>query len=67
MADGVARAGIGWILARGGAPRVRARFLLARLREHGWNISRTAEAIGLARESLSRKMRALKIQVPRGE
>ncbi len=38
------------------------RFLLARLEEHGGNISRTAEAIGLARESLSRKLRALKIQ-----
>ncbi|HEY8120202.1 MAG TPA: sigma-54 dependent transcriptional regulator [Myxococcota bacterium] len=43
------------------------RFLLARLSEHGGNISRTAEAIGMARESLSRKMRALKIQAPRGE
>jgi two-component system nitrogen regulation response regulator NtrX len=41
------------------------RFLLARLHEHGGNISRTAEAIGLARESLSRKLRALKIQAPR--
>jgi two-component system nitrogen regulation response regulator NtrX len=40
------------------------RFLLARLDEHGGNISRTAEAIGIARESLSRKLRALKIQVP---
>ncbi len=43
------------------------RFLLARLHEHGGNISRTAEAIGMARESLSRKLRALKVQVPRGE
>jgi len=43
------------------------RFLLARLHEHGGNISRTAEAIGLARESLSRKLRALKIQAPRGD
>jgi two-component system nitrogen regulation response regulator NtrX len=43
------------------------RFLTARLQEHGGNISRTAEAIGLARESLSRKLRALRIQVPRGE
>ena len=43
------------------------RFLLARLHEHGGNISRTAEAIGMARESLSRKLRALKIQAPRGE
>ena len=41
-------------------------FLLARLREHGWNISRTAEAIGLARESLSRKIKSLAIEVERG-
>jgi two-component system nitrogen regulation response regulator NtrX len=40
------------------------RFLLARLDEHGGNISRTAEAIGIARESLSRKLRSLKIQAP---
>ncbi len=41
-------------------------WLLARLREHGWNISRTAEVVGLARESLSRKVRALGIEIPRG-
>jgi two-component system nitrogen regulation response regulator NtrX len=40
-------------------------FLLARLQENAWNISRTAEAIGLARESLSRKMRSFGIKVPR--
>jgi two-component system nitrogen regulation response regulator NtrX len=40
-------------------------FLRARLREHGWNISRTAEAIGLARESLSRKIRSYKIEMQR--
>jgi two-component system nitrogen regulation response regulator NtrX len=40
-------------------------YLLARLREHGWNISRTAEAIGLARESLSRKIRSHKIEIQR--
>ena len=39
-------------------------FLRERLREHGWNISRTAEAIGIARESLSRKMRQFGIRVP---
>jgi two-component system nitrogen regulation response regulator NtrX len=43
------------------------RFLVARLQEHGGNISRTAEAIGIARESLSRKLTALKIRTPRGE
>jgi two-component system nitrogen regulation response regulator NtrX len=42
------------------------RFLSARLQEHGGSITRTAEAIGMARESLSRKLRALKIQAPRG-
>jgi two-component system nitrogen regulation response regulator NtrX len=41
-------------------------FLIFRLQEHSWNISRTASAVGLARESLSRKLRALQIEVPRG-
>jgi two-component system nitrogen regulation response regulator NtrX len=41
-------------------------WLLGKLREHGWNVSRTAEAVGLARESLSRKIRALRIETPRG-
>jgi two-component system nitrogen regulation response regulator NtrX len=41
-------------------------YLISKLREHGWNISRTADAVGLARESLSRKIRALKIEVQRG-
>jgi two-component system nitrogen regulation response regulator NtrX len=40
-------------------------FLVGKLRENGWNISRTAEAIGLARESLSRKLRQFKIEVQR--
>jgi two-component system nitrogen regulation response regulator NtrX len=40
-------------------------FITERLRENGWNISRTAEAIGIARESLSRKLRAFGIRVPR--
>jgi two-component system nitrogen regulation response regulator NtrX len=41
-------------------------YLVARLREHGWNISRTAEAVGIARESLSRKVKALGIEIERG-
>jgi two-component system nitrogen regulation response regulator NtrX len=41
-------------------------YLLAKLREHGWNISRTAAAIGIARESLSRKIKLHKIGVERG-
>ena len=40
-------------------------YLMARLEEHGWNISRTAEAVGMARESLSRKIRQLGIEVQR--
>jgi two-component system nitrogen regulation response regulator NtrX len=41
-------------------------FLAARLREHGGNIARTAEAVGIARESLSRKLKRLKLEPPRG-
>jgi two-component system nitrogen regulation response regulator NtrX len=41
-------------------------YLLSRLVEHGWNISRTAEAIGIARESLSRKIKAYQIEINRG-
>ena len=38
-------------------------FLERRLGEFGGNVSRTAEAVGLARETLSRKLRSLGIQV----
>jgi two-component system nitrogen regulation response regulator NtrX len=41
------------------------RFLVSRLEEHGWNVSRTAEAIGIARESLSRKMKSFGIKAQR--
>jgi two-component system, NtrC family, nitrogen regulation response regulator NtrX len=41
-------------------------FLVARLAEHSWNISRTAEAIGIARESLSRKIKSYGIEVDKG-
>jgi two-component system nitrogen regulation response regulator NtrX len=40
-------------------------YLVAKLREHAWNISRTAEVIGIARESLSRKIKSHKIEVER--
>jgi two-component system nitrogen regulation response regulator NtrX len=40
-------------------------FLRARLAEHDWNISRTAEAIGIARESLSRKIKTHRLEVRR--
>jgi len=36
-------------------------FLLGKLRDNGGNISRTSEVVGLARETLSRKLRALGI------
>jgi two-component system nitrogen regulation response regulator NtrX len=38
-------------------------FLIDRLRVNAWNISRTAEVVGLARESLSRKLRSLDIDI----
>ncbi len=41
-------------------------WLLGKLAENRWNVSRTAEVVGLARESLSRKIRALKIEMQRG-
>ncbi len=38
-------------------------YLLEKLRANQWNISRTAEVVGLARESRSRKLRSLGITV----
>ncbi len=38
-------------------------YLLEKLRANGWNISRTAEIVGLARERLSRKLRRLGLDV----
>jgi two-component system nitrogen regulation response regulator NtrX len=43
--------------------RFEREYLLERLRDNDWNISRTADGVGLARESLSRKLRALGIEV----
>ena len=40
-------------------------YLTTKLKEHGWHISRTAASVGLARESLSRKIKALGIEVER--
>jgi DNA-binding NtrC family response regulator len=34
------------------------KFILSKLAEHGWNISRTAEALGIERTNLHKKMRA---------
>jgi len=42
-------------------------YLRSRLVEHGWNVPRTAEAIGIKRESLWRKIKQLGIEVQRGE
>jgi DNA-binding NtrC family response regulator len=36
--------------------------IVQRLRDHGWNVSRAAESLGLERTHLHRKMRLLKIQ-----
>ena len=38
-------------------------YLTQKLRDNGWNISRTSEVVGLARETLSRKLRSLGIDV----
>ena len=38
-------------------------WLLERLSSYGWNISRTADAVGLTREGLSRKLKSLKIDL----
>jgi two-component system nitrogen regulation response regulator NtrX len=40
-------------------------YLRARLAEHDWNISKTAQAIGIARESLSRKIKTHRLEVQR--
>jgi two-component system nitrogen regulation response regulator NtrX len=40
-------------------------YLLEKLRANEWNISRTAEVVGLAPESLSRKLRSLGVEVER--
>jgi two-component system nitrogen regulation response regulator NtrX len=40
-------------------------FLIEKLRASGWNISRAAERVGIKRESLSRKVKSLGIDVER--
>ena len=37
-------------------------YLQAQLEQHGWNVSRTAEAIGLERSNLHKKIKQLKIE-----
>jgi len=38
-------------------------FILRKLREHNWNISKTAEAIGLERTALYRKLKQLGVEI----
>ncbi|HDM08901.1 MAG: sigma-54-dependent Fis family transcriptional regulator [Deltaproteobacteria bacterium] len=40
-------------------------FLEAKLKEHNWNISQTAEAIGIERSNLHKKIRAYGLEEPR--
>jgi two-component system nitrogen regulation response regulator NtrX len=42
-------------------------YILRRLAEHGWNISRTAEAIGIERSNLHRKIKQYGIEVGRAD
>jgi two-component system nitrogen regulation response regulator NtrX len=39
-------------------------YILERLRENGWNITRTAEKLGIERSNLHRKLRAFDIEAP---
>jgi two-component system nitrogen regulation response regulator NtrX len=41
-------------------------FLLKKLTENGWNVSKTAELLGMERSNLHRKIKAYGIDVPRG-
>ncbi len=41
-------------------------FLIRKLEEAGWNISRAAEAVNMERSNLHRKIKALAIELPRG-
>ena len=60
--DGAGRVGSsGWQAAR---TEFEKTYLQARLKEHAWNISRTAAAIGMERTHLHRKLKAYKIKAP---
>ncbi len=50
---------------RGAVQRYERGYLLDQLRQRDWNISQTAKALGIARESLSRKIRSHKIKPER--
>jgi two-component system nitrogen regulation response regulator NtrX len=63
--SGARREGPGTTTLESARKEFEREFLVSRLEANGWNISRTAESIGIARESLSRKMRGFEIKVPR--
>lgn len=42
-------------------------FILEKLRENDWNISKTADAIGLERSYLHKKIRLYRIEIPKNE
>jgi two-component system nitrogen regulation response regulator NtrX len=50
---------------KGAVQRYERAFLTEQLRQRDWNISQTAKALGIARESLSRKIRSHKIKTER--
>jgi two-component system, NtrC family, nitrogen regulation response regulator NtrX len=45
--------------------RVERDFIARKLEQHGWNVSRTAEALGIERTNLHRKLRALGLPLRR--
>ncbi len=49
---------------RGARERFERDYILQRLRENGWNVTRTAEKLGIERSNLHRKLRALEIEAP---
>ena len=50
---------------RGAVQRYEREYLLHQLRQRDWNVSQTAKALGIARESLSRKIRSHQIKSER--
>ncbi len=50
---------------RGARERFEREYILRRLREANWNVTRTAERLGLERSNLHRKIKAYGIELPR--
>lgn len=63
-AEGAGEAGMGETDFREGKRKFEVAFLKRKLEENRWNVSRTAAAIGLHRQSLQEKLRELGIQRP---